>query len=143
VCQVLESTPSPSRVATPPASTTPDITVAATSSTVTSAPSPADNNADTCAPTPTAKRPRLRSTKSELFLVSSELSRDAADTADSPRNTPAVSQTVTASLDDSVDSCPVGDTSHDNSVADISDINSVANDRSSSSAGAAAEVCDM
>lgn len=120
---MIESTPSPSgRVATPPVSTTPD---AATTSAGVGVPSPADSDTADTGPSP-AKRPRLRSTKSELFLVNSEPLRDVTET-DSSCDTPAVgggagtvSQTVMALMsDDSIDSLSVADVSQ-NSVADVS-----------------------
>jgi len=116
--QVLEATPSPSsgtsRVGTPPVNTTPDVIVASSSVGV---PSPADSDADT-GPTP-VKRPRLRSTKSELFIVNSELSRDTTTDTDGSCDAHAVGQSVaslvTAISDDSVDSTSVADVSQ-NSV---------------------------
>jgi len=121
---LIESTPSPSgRVATPPVSTTPD---AATTSAGVGVPSSADSDTADTGPSP-AKRRRLRSTKSELFLVNSEPVRDVTET-DSSCDTPAVgggggstvSQTVMALMsDDSIDSLSVADVSQ-NSVADVS-----------------------
>ena len=125
---MLEATPSPSsgtsRVGTPPVNTTPDVIVASSSVGV---PSPASSdtqsNADT-GPTP-VKRPRLRSTKSELFIVNSDLSRDTATDTDGSCDVPAhaVGQSVTALVaavsDDSVDSTSVADVSQ-NSVTAVS-----------------------
>ena len=120
--QVIESTPSPSsgvsRVATPPVNTTPDIVTPASSGGG-GVPSPADRDADTGLLA--AKRPRLRSTKSELFLVNSEPSRDATD-ADGSCDVGGgrtVTSLVAAVSDDSVDSCSVADVSQ-NSVTDVS-----------------------
>jgi len=119
---VLDATPSPSggtsRVGTPPVTTTPEV-VAASSAGV---PSPAGSDiaADT-GPSP-AKRPRLRSTKSELFIVQSELSRDMTDmdwSCDAPVQN-SVSQTVgslvTTVSDDSVDSASLADVSQNSSM---------------------------
>jgi len=84
-------------------------------------PSPASCDPDSV-PAP-SKRPRLRSTKSELFLVNSEPSRDTSG-ADSSNDAPpvGVSRTVTALVaavsDDSVDSS-VADVSQ-NSITDVS-----------------------
>ena len=120
---MLEATPSPSggtsRTSTPPVNTTPDVVVPPSS---TGTPSPAGVDTPSSADTgPTqAKRPRLRSTKSELFIVQSEPSRDTADADRSSSASPAqgssnagrtVATVVAAVSDDSVDS---------NSVADLS-----------------------
>ena len=120
---MLDATPSPSggssRVSTPPVATTPDVVVPGLSAGV---PSPAAS--DTVEPGsddgPTAaKRPRLRSTKSELFLVSSEPSRDATDSDGSCNVSartggnvgPPVTAVVTTLSDDSLDSSCVADVS--------------------------------
>jgi len=122
---VLEATPSPtSRVGTPPVTTTPDVIVASSSAAM---PSPAGSDTPSSADTgPTAaKRLRLRSIKSELFIVNSELSRDTTDTdgsCDAPTQSVSggvgrtVTSVVTAASDDSVDSSSVADMSQ-NSVA--------------------------
>ena len=70
------------------------------------------------------KRPRLRSTKSELFIVNSELSRDTADTDGSCDATTenyvgrTVASLVTAVSEDSVDSSSMADVSQ-NSVTTV------------------------
>jgi hypothetical protein len=99
------------RVATPPVTTATD----ATASSAVGVPSPASSStnftADDCATS--AKRPRLRSTKSELFLVQSDFVRDAGDTDSSCDAAPPhcgptsamvrVSPVITNVSDDSAD----------------------------------------
>jgi len=155
---VLDATPSPSsatsRVAMPLTTITPDVIVA--SSTASSVPSPAGSdtslNADSGA-TP-LKRPRLHSTKSELFIVGSETCRDTTTDTDGSCDAPvhigvshSVAPVVTAVSDDSVDSTSVTDMSQ-NSVMTVvcqTSIDSFA-DKSLSSAdadtqSATAQVC--
>jgi len=134
---VLEATPSPSsgtsRVGTPPVTTTPDVIVASSS---TGVPSPAGSDTPSAADTgpSAAKRPRLRSTKSELFMVNSDLSRDTTDTdgsCDGPAQNsvaPTVASLVTTVSDDSFDSSSLADVSQ-NSVTAVT-------------TGSAAEVVD-
>jgi len=114
---VLEATPSPSggtnRVATPPVSTTPDVVVPS--------PTGGDTPSSADAGQPAMKRPRLRSTKSELFIVNSEQSRDVADADGSCEVSDHKAGGTVASLvsDDSVDSTSVADMSQ-NSVSAVS-----------------------
>ena len=131
---MTEATPSPSsgtsRVATPPVTTTPDVIVPSCS---TGVPSPAGSDTTSGAdigPTP-LKRPRLRSTKSELFIVNSELSRDS-DASCNASASHAVGQTVASLVsDDSLDSSSVADTSQ-NSVAAASVDSQIDTDHASS-----------
>lgn len=89
-------------------------------------PSPAGNDTPSsadAAPT-AAKRPRLRSTKSELFIVNSELSRDTTDTDGScDALAQTVGRTVTSLVtsDDSVDSTSVADMSQNSVTAGSAD----------------------